>query len=145
MKSKIIFLAFMLLSAAVVAQNVVYVNPTVGSTGTSGSTGVISGGCRDIGTPITGTTYILQLTDAGDYIQCENADTILITIPNNSDVSFEIGTIITLEQSGAGLVTVAGDDAVTINSFVGTCSPGQWAVIEIIQVETDLWTLIGGQ
>jgi hypothetical protein len=99
--------------------------------------------------PQTGTTYTLVLADAGKYIRCTNADDITVTVPFNADVAFDIGTVITLISSGAGIVTLEGDednpDEVVLNALDdGLSTAGQYAAIQLIKVATDTWDVIGG-
>lgn len=93
----------------------------------------------------TGTTYNLVLTDAGKLVRCSNADAITLTVPKNSSVAFPTNTVITIEQQGAGQITVAPVDGdVTLNKYDGLKTAGQYAMVQIIKVATDVWTCIGG-
>ncbi|MBU3992583.1 MAG: DUF2793 domain-containing protein [Alphaproteobacteria bacterium] len=92
----------------------------------------------------SGTSYTAVLGDAGGYIQFTNAAAIAFTIPPNSSVAFAVGTVITIEQAGAGVVTITAGAGVTLNSrgsLVDTA--GQYAVAQIKKVATDTWTIIG--
>ena len=91
----------------------------------------------------TGTTYTLVLSDAAKLIRCNNAAAITLTIPPNSSVAFDVGTIITVEQQGAGVITVAPGSGVTINSAKRK-TDGQYAVVQVYKVDTDVWNVIGG-
>ena len=91
----------------------------------------------------TGTTYTLVLSDAAKLIRCSNASAITLTIPPNSSVAFPVGTIITVEQQGAGVITVAPGSGVTINSAKRK-TDGQYAVVQIYKVDSDVWNVIGG-
>jgi hypothetical protein len=92
----------------------------------------------------TGTTYTAVLGDASTYIQFSNAGAITFTIPPNSSVAFPVGTVIEMEQSGAGALSVAAGAGVTINSRGADLTlAGQYAVASIKKVATDTWTLTG--
>lgn len=94
-------------------------------------------------TTIANTTYTLLLGDAGKFLNTTNASATTITVPNTS-VSFSNGTIVMVEQLGAGTVTIAGANTVTINnrrSHTGTA--GQYAVIGIKKQNDTNWTLFG--
>jgi hypothetical protein len=94
--------------------------------------------------PQTGTTYTLVLADAGKLVRCSNANAITLTIPKNSSVEFATGTVIYVEQQGAGVITVAPVDGdVTINSTAKK-TWGQYSVIELMKLDTNLWNVIGG-
>lgn len=122
---------------------------TAGSQGSLGIQGEI-GPAGSMATKVTindqsGTTYTLVLADAGKYIRCENAADVTVTVPKNSVVAFETGTVITIEQKGAGTVTVAPVDGdVTINAYDGLSTFGQYAGIQLVKVDTNVWTCIAG-
>jgi len=92
----------------------------------------------------TGTTYTLVLTDAGKLVRCNNASDITLTVPPNSSVAFPVNTVITVEQKGAGQITVTAGSGVTCNAFDGLLSAGQYAGLNLIKVGTDVWTVFGG-
>lgn len=93
----------------------------------------------------SGTTYTLVLADAGKYIRCENAADVTVTVPKNSSVAFDTGTVITIEQKGAGTVTVAPVDGdVTLNAYDGLSTYGQYAGLQLVKVDTNVWTCIAG-
>lgn len=93
----------------------------------------------------SGTAYTLVLADAGYYVRCSNAAAIALTVPANADVAFPVGSVVTIEQGDAGVVTVAGDVGVTVNAYNnGFSSAGQFATLQLMKTGTDTWTLIGG-
>jgi hypothetical protein len=92
----------------------------------------------------SGTSYTLVLGDANNVVQLSNAGAITLTIPDNSDVAFPVGTVVEIHHGGAGVVTFAEDTSVTIlsrGSLVDTA--GQEAVAAIRKVATDTWRLTG--
>lgn len=92
----------------------------------------------------SGTTYTLAEGDAGQLVTLTNAGAIALTVPTNATVPFAIGTQITIAQSGAGTVTVAGEVGVTINSADGDLKlRTQWSAATIIKIATNSWILIG--
>ena len=56
----------------------------------------------------------LALDDAGGMLNCVNSSAISLTIPKNSEIAFPIGTEITVFRAGAGAVTIAAEDGVTV-------------------------------
>lgn len=90
-----------------------------------------------------GTTYTLVIGDAGKYLRMNNAASITFTVPLNSSVAFATGTVITVIQIGAGVVTVGGS-GVTLNAKDGLKTNGQYAALQLIKVATDTWDVIGG-
>ena len=98
----------------------------------------------------TGTTYTLVLADNGKYIRHNNESAITVTIPVNDSVVFSVGTEITLEQMGAGTITVQGQDdsggsgeTVTFNT-TDLVSQGQGKILVLKKVNTNVWNVIGG-
>lgn len=95
----------------------------------------------------TGTSYTLVLADAGKLVTLSNADPITLTVPLNSSVAFPVGTVIALQQLGAGVISVEGPSGVTIN---GT-DPGDEALTDgqytttaaLTQHATNVWSLTG--
>jgi len=92
----------------------------------------------------TGTTYTLVAGDAGKLVRCNNAAAVTLTILTNASVAFDVGTVITISQVGAGQVTVGGA-GVTLNAYQGAKTQGQYAAVQIIKTATDTWTLFGGK
>jgi hypothetical protein len=92
----------------------------------------------------TGTTYTLVAGDAGDLVTLSNAAAITLTVPLNSSVAFATGTQITIAQTGAGQVTVAGAVGVTVNGAdSATKLRTQWSAATLIKTATNSWILIG--
>ena len=92
---------------------------------------------------ITVTTDTLELADLGKLVRCNNAGAITLRIPTNANHAFPIGSIVTVEQVGAGVVTIAPVSGVTINS-PGKKSWGQYTYLQLIKVGTNTWNVIGG-
>ena len=93
--------------------------------------------------PQVGTSYQLEITDAGKIVTLTNASPISVTIPTNLIVPFLIGTQIQLIQGGAGKVTFSGV-GVTIKSKSSNKSIGaQNVAVALIQESIDTWYLIG--
>lgn len=91
---------------------------------------------------ISSTTYTLILTDQNKYIKADNADAVTITVPAYVDVAIPVGAGITIEQAGAGTVTVTGDTGVTINGNLST--GGQYMIVVLVKTAINTWTCIGG-
>lgn len=91
---------------------------------------------------ITTTTYTIKLTDSNRYLKISNADAITVTLPTYEAVPILVGTIITIEQTGAGAITVQGDTGVTVNGLV--LSGGQYNILVLIKTSFNTWTCIGG-
>ncbi len=92
----------------------------------------------------SGTSYTLVIGDSiNTLVRCNNASAITLTLPPNSGVSIPVGSVISIEQQGAGIVTVAPGSGVTINTTARK-TWGQNAVIQVLKVGTDTWNVING-
>lgn len=92
----------------------------------------------------SGTSYTAVLGDAAGYIQFTNGSAVAFTIPPNASVAFATGTVITIEQNGAGTVTLTPGAGVTLNSRGGLlATAGQYSVVQVKKVATNIWTVIG--
>lgn len=92
----------------------------------------------------TGTSYTAVLADADTYIRFSNAGAVSFTIPPNSSVAFPIGTVIEVEQAGAGALSFVAGSGVTLNSRSSDLTlAGQYAVAFAKKVATDTWTING--
>lgn len=92
----------------------------------------------------SGTSYTAGLGDANTYILFTNGSSITFTIPPNASVAFPVGTVIEMEQNGAGALSVAAGSGVTVNSRGADLTlAGQYAVAAVKKVATNTWTLTG--
>lgn len=91
----------------------------------------------------TGTAYTLALTDAHGVVECANASPITLTVPPNSSVAFPVGTRIDVAQTGAGAMTIAAGEGVTVNTVTGLQLTGQWAVATLVKRATNAWVAFG--
>lgn len=93
---------------------------------------------------ISGTTYTLVLSDDGLWKSCTNGSAVTLTIPPNSSVGFPLYSSVIIEQAGAGTVTITAGAGVTIQSAGSLVNTnGQYAVVQIFQKSTDVWSLFG--
>lgn len=96
------------------------------------------------GCMFAGTNYDFILTDAGKYLSMSYGSACTMTIPTNASVAFPVGSVIQIEQAGAGQVQILGASGVTIQSESSkTKLVGQYATCFIIKKDTNIWTLAG--
>ncbi len=88
------------------------------------------------------TTYELVIEDSGILVTLDNAAAIVLTIPDNGTVAFQIGDRIEIAQLGAGQVTIAS--TATINSKDGLVAlTAQFSGATLTQTKVDEWLLVG--
>lgn len=93
---------------------------------------------------VSATTDTLQLSDAGNRVRYTSASPVTVTVPTNASVAFTTGTVIELNQGGAGQVTLSPAAGVTVNDPDGhTKTAKQYASISLIYEGADTWTLGG--
>lgn len=93
----------------------------------------------------TGTAYTFVAGDANRVVPRSNGSAQTVVVPPNSEFPFPIDTILTVEQTGAGALTVVAGSGVTLNklSSQSLVSAGQNAVIQLRKTATDTWTVFG--
>lgn len=90
------------------------------------------------------TSYILQLTDTGKFINITDSNLNTLTIPLNATVGFPIGTQIFVAEYGTGQVTIAGEPGVTLRSANGKLKlAAQYSGASLIKIDTDEWYVFG--
>jgi hypothetical protein len=88
--------------------------------------------------------YTLALDDAGQAIDVTKGSAVSVTVPPNASVPFPVGTVIEVSQLGAGTVSIAPGDGVTINSLGDSLDlAGQYAVATLRKLAADTWLLAG--
>lgn len=91
---------------------------------------------------VTSTNYTIQPWDAARKLEFNSASATTVTI-NNSTVNYSSGTLIEMEQTGAGTVTLAAS-GVTVHSRGGLLNfNGQYAVAFLRCDGSSQWTFYG--
>lgn len=92
----------------------------------------------------TGTAYTLVLADQGKTVTCNNAAAVTLTVPPNSSVAFPTGTVVGVEQLGAGTVTITAGAGVTLRSRGNLLAlAGQYAAASLRKIGGDEWLAAG--
>jgi hypothetical protein len=98
------------------------------------------------------TSFILAQPDAGKTIDIDSSSAVVVTIPQNSAVTFAVGTQIAFIQIGAGQVSFAPDTGVTLLSKGIGASPtvpgnrkisARYSPATLIKRSENVWVLIG--
>jgi hypothetical protein len=85
--------------------------------------------------------YVFTPADVGRVVERTRGTAQTATVP--ADI-FPIGAILTVEQSGAGALTIVAGSGVTLNTLGSLVSAGQYAVIQARQSAVNVWTVFGG-
>jgi hypothetical protein len=96
--------------------------------------------------PITSqaTDYSAVLADAASRVRMTKATANTFTIPANAAQAFPIGSVLEVEQAGAGTVAIAPAGGVTLDSLGGNRhTAGQFGVVKIVKVAADEWVASG--
>lgn len=89
-------------------------------------------------------SYTFELADAGTVVESTAADAVTFTIPPHSSVAFPVGQTVEVFQLGAGVITIAAGDGVTLDPPGGNVkAAGQYATIGLRQRVEDEWVLSG--
>ncbi len=97
-------------------------------------------------TPIISKTadYTLSaLTERDSLIEVDSSSAVTITIPTNSAVAFPIGTTLDILGVNTGLITIAGDTGVTVNSTPGLKLRTQWSSCTLFKRAENSWVVYG--
>ncbi len=95
----------------------------------------------------TGTTrsadHTAVLTDESSYIWMNVGSANTFTVPPNSSVAFDNGTLMTIINYGAGQTTITAGSGVTLISSPGLKLRAQYSVATIVKYATDTWLVYG--
>lgn len=91
----------------------------------------------------TGTSYTLVLADKNKVVELSNAAAIALTVPTDATVAYATGTQITLLQTGAGQVTIAGASGCTVNATPGLKMRAQWSSVTLLKRAANTWVAMG--
>lgn len=89
---------------------------------------------------VSATTYMLLSADNGSRISFTSASAVTVTAPPGLPAKFEV----TIEQLGAGQITISPGSGVTINNFSAqTKTAGQYAVASLLGSTADTYNWAG--
>jgi hypothetical protein len=87
--------------------------------------------------------YTSVLTDRDKLVEISSGSAVTLTIPTNSSVAYPVGTSFDILQTGAGQVTIAGADGVTVNATPGLKLRTQWSSATIFKRAENTWVVYG--
>lgn len=89
-------------------------------------------------------SYTLVLADANVVVEMNVASANTLTVPPNSSVAFDVGTVLEGLQYGAGQTTITPGSGVTIRSSGGKLkTAAQYAAFSLRKIATDEWIVAG--
>ncbi|QFG13462.1 tail protein [Gordonia phage Powerball] len=87
--------------------------------------------------------YTLALTDANKAVEVNSASAVNVTIPTDATVDFPVGTVIEVDQIGAGKVTIVGATGVTVQAPATPTTRAQWSALVLRKRAADTWLVTG--
>jgi hypothetical protein len=90
-----------------------------------------------------GTSYTLVLGDAGKLVTMNNAGASILTVPANASVAVPIGAIVTVQQLGAGQLTLAITSDTLNQPGLTYKLRAQFSVVTLIKNTSTTWTVLG--
>lgn len=119
----------------------------VGFTGSQGYTGS-EGGFDNVQlfNNQTGTSYTLVASDRGKIVRLDNANTITLTIPEDSTLDFPAGGRIDIVQVAGGSVAISAASGVTLDSYQNNAQ-GLSSINStgtLIKTESNRWLFVTG-
>jgi len=97
-------------------------------------------------TPIiykTGSYTLSAQSERDSLIEVDSTSPVTITIPTNSAVAYPIGTALDILGTNTGLITIAGDSGVTVNSTPGLKLRTQWSSCTLFKRAENSWVVYG--
>lgn len=93
----------------------------------------------------TDTAHTLVIGDRGQTVTMDNGSANTLTIPTNASVAFDVGTVVTVIQIGAGATTITGDTGVTVNGVSAGSGDisDQYGGVSLLKVATNTWIASG--
>jgi hypothetical protein len=89
-------------------------------------------------------SYTLVLADQGKVVEVNSASAANVTVPPNASAAFPVGTLIQVDQIGAGQVTIVPRSGVTVNAAGGALDlAGQYSSAVLRKRATDTLIAVG--
>ena len=103
------------------------------------------GGSQEVNSTTETASHTLDLTNKSSLIYINVASANVVTVPLNATEAFKVGTVIGVNQKGAGVTTITGATGVTINgvSAGSGAIANQYDTAVLIYEGSDAWTLNG--
>jgi len=117
---------------------------TYGNVVTTADSGTVSAGMiADVLFSAQTANYTLALSDKNKVVEMSNASATTLTIAADNSVNFPTGSQITILQTGAGQVTIAGASGVTVNATPGLKVRAQYSAVVALKRAANTWVVTG--
>jgi len=117
---------------------------TYGNVVTTADSGTVSAGMiADVLFSAQTANYTLALSDKNKVVEMSNASATTLTIAADNSVNFPTGSQITILQTGAGQVTIAGASGVTVNATPGLKIRAQYSAVVALKRAANTWVVTG--
>ena len=128
--------------------NILFGTGIISGTGNiSGNTAGFAIGYRDIPQVSFSANATAALTDAGKHYYSTTAGNLALTLPDNANVAFPVGTALSLVVQAAGNVLVVTQAGTTLyfagNSTAGNRVVSTYGMATIMKVATNTWFING--
>lgn len=102
------------------------------------------GTLKDVELNTRTSSYTLALSDANKVVEMNVANANTVTVPSNASVAFPIGTLIGIDQIGAGQTTIVPGSGVVIRSVDSLVKlRKRYSSVSLRKRATDEWILVG--
>jgi hypothetical protein len=115
-----------------------------GVRGVTGPTGADAPNIVSIN-PQTTSSYVVALADKSKMVEMNNSSANTLQIPTDSYAAFDIGTTITILQTGTGQTTIeaANPSTTTVNGTPGLKLRAQWSSAVLVKRGANNWVVNG--
>ncbi len=93
----------------------------------------------------TGANPNSVIEHANGYVVSNTSAAVTYTVQNDTLVNHDIGTTISIEQAGAGQVTVFAGSGVILRSAASLSTRTQYSVVMLTKVAANTWNMTGDQ
>ncbi len=128
-------------NSGVNAINPAFVTAPISDSGTGN--GLIAAGMTVDAQGSSVSAYTAVLGDANNLVTMSDASASTFTVPPNSSVAFPVGSVLTVNQYGAGQITLTPGIGVTFVTPRSLTTRAQYSTVSLTQVSANTWVAGG--
>lgn len=91
----------------------------------------------------TGTSYTPDLDDIGALVTLSNTSPITVTLPQDSDEAFPVGSRVDFAGINTGLVTFAAGSGATASGTPSLVTRARYSAATAVKIAADTWLVVG--